>query len=126
VAGIPICWPHFVLPNDPAVACVLLKASELMRAQDRRSLEGYQRADKQRVWQQAAAVWSRSAILISTTSIHRHVLSRPASACACRRKLSRAAGNLPGHRHVSCACLEQIGLRPLLVINTRPRHAGSG
>jgi hypothetical protein len=58
-ASIPDLLAAFVEPNDPAVATILRKASDLLRAQGKPDgLEGYQASSKQRLWEQAAAVWS--------------------------------------------------------------------
>src|ERR1700730_1148950 len=126
VAGIPDLLAAFVLPNDPAVASVLLKASELMRAQGiDDSLEGYQRADKQRVWQQAAAVWS------AVCHFDLHYINPPASFEQAGQRV-RLPSQIIEERLATCldtatffaACLEQIGLRPLLVITRGHAHAG--
>jgi very-short-patch-repair endonuclease len=126
VAGIPDLLAAFVLPNDPAVASVLLKASELMRAQGiDDSLEGYQRANKQRVWQQAAAVWS------AVCHFDLHYINPPASFEQAGQRV-RLPSQIIEERLATCldtatffaACLEQIGLRPLLVITRGHAHAG--
>ncbi|MBB5017183.1 very-short-patch-repair endonuclease [Chitinivorax tropicus] len=117
----------FVMPNDPAVDGVLRQTSDVLRRSGQPdAIEGYQRGERQRVWEIAAAIWSA----LCQQSI-RSVLP-PASFEYGGQKV-RPPGNVLEHRVATCldsallfaAALEQAGLNPVLVLTRGHAMAGA-
>lgn len=125
LSGIPDILAAFVLPNDPAIARILRSASEILRqAGQSPSLEGYQ-GDKARVWAQAQALWCAICALDIT------YISPPASFVENGQRI-RLPTQVVEERLATCldttvlfaACLEAIGLRPLIVLTRGHAFAG--
>ncbi|WP_228142455.1 DUF4011 domain-containing protein [Acetobacter ascendens] len=125
LCGIPDILAAFVLPNDPAVARILRTASDILRqAGQTHSLEGYQ-GDKARVWAQAQAIWCAICGLNIT------YINPPASFVEYGQRI-RLPSQVYEERLATCldttvlfaACLEAIGLRPLIVLTKGHAFAG--
>ncbi|WP_338332686.1 DUF4011 domain-containing protein [Acetobacter sp. LMG 32666] len=125
LSGIPDILAAFVLPNDPAVARILRNASDILRqAGQSPSLEGYQ-GDKARVWAQAQALWCAICALDIT------YINPPASFVENGQRI-RLPTQVVEERLATCldttvlfaACLEAIGLRPLIVLTRGHAFAG--
>lgn len=125
LSGIPDILAAFVLPNDPAIARILRNASEILRqAGQSPSLEGYQ-GDKTRVWAQAQALWCAICALDIT------YINPPASFVEHGQRI-RLPTQVVDERLATCldttvlfaACLEAIGLRPLIVLTRGHAFAG--
>jgi very-short-patch-repair endonuclease len=125
-AAIPDVLAAFVEPNDPAVPVVLRKASDLLRAQSKPdSLEGYQATSKQRLWEQAAAIWS------AVCSLDIRYVNPPPSFEREGQRI-RPPSQVLHERLATCldlavlfgACLEHVGLRPLIVLTKGHAFAG--
>ncbi|MFT8716798.1 DUF4011 domain-containing protein [Gluconobacter potus] len=125
LSGIPDILAAFVLPNDPAIARILRNASDIMRqAGQSPSLEGYQ-GDKTRVWAQAQAIWCAICSLDIT------YINPPASFIEHGQRI-RLPTQVLDERLATCldttvlfaACLEAIGLRPLIVLTRGHAFAG--
>lgn len=116
----------FVEPNDPAVPRILRTASDLLRAEGKRDgLEGYQSGTKERVWEQAAAIWS------AVCSLDVRYVNPPPSFELHGQRI-RPPRQIMDERLATCldlavlfaACLEHAGLRPLLVLTKGHAFAG--
>ncbi|MFT9359651.1 DUF4011 domain-containing protein [Acetobacter okinawensis] len=125
LSGVPDILAAFVLPNDPAIARILRSASEILRqAGQSPSLEGYQ-GDKARVWAQAQALWCAICALDIT------YINPPASFVENGQRV-RLPTQVVEERLATCldttvlfaACLEAIGLRPLIVLTRGHAFAG--
>jgi very-short-patch-repair endonuclease len=125
-ASIPDLLAAFVEPNDPAIATVLRKASDLLRLQGKPDgLEGYQATNKQRLWEQAAAVWS------AVCSLDIRYVNPPPSfeqqgqrIRPPRQILEERLGTCLDLSVLFAACLEHVGLRPLIVLTEGHAFAG--
>ena len=124
--SIPDILAAFVEPNDTAVASVIHKASDLLRAQGKPDcLEGHQATSKQRLWEQAAAVWS------AVCSLDIRYVNPPPSFEQFGQRI-RPPRQILNERLGTCldltvffaACLEHIGLRPLVVLTKGHAFAG--
>ena len=124
-AGIPDILAAFVRPNDPAVARIARAASDLLRADGRPDgLEGYQ-GTKARVWEQAQAIWGA----VCRLDI-RYIVPPPSFVGGGQR--IRSPGQIVEDRLATCldlaallaACLEFVGLRPILVLQRDHAFAG--
>ena len=116
----------FVRPNDPAVDQMLrIAATKLEAAGRSTALDGYVSASKPRVWEMAEAIW---AALVELRI--RYVLP-PASFEKSGQKV-RSPGEILERRLGTCldtslfyaACLEQVGLQPLIVLTTDHAFVG--
>lgn len=124
--SIPDLLAAFVEPNDPAVAIILRKASDLLRAQGKPdSLEGYQATSKQRLWEQAAAVWS------AVCSLDIRYVNPPPSfetegqrVRPPRQIMEERLGTCLDLTVLFAACLEHAGFRPLIVLTKGHAFAG--
>ncbi|EHH66981.1 DUF3320 domain-containing protein [Gluconobacter morbifer] len=125
LAGLPDLLAAFALPNDPAVGRILRSASALLeKAGQSPALEGYQ-GSKKRVWEQAQAIWCAIAELKLT------YVNPPASFVENGQRV-RLPSQIVEERLATCldttllftACLEAIGLRPLLVMTRGHALAG--
>ena len=117
LSGIPDILAAFVLPNDPAIARILRTASDILRKADQSpSLEGYQ-GDKTRVWAQAQAIWN------AVCGLNLSYINPPASFVESGQRI-RLPTQILEERLATCldttvlfaACLEAVGLRPLIVL----------
>ena len=123
---IPDILAAFVEPNDPAVARIIHTASDLLRRSGKTdSLEGYQSGRKQRVWEQAAALWS------AVASLDIRYVNPPPSFEKEGQKI-RPPRQIYDERLATCldlaalfaACLEFVGLHPLIVLTRGHAFAG--
>ena len=117
LSGMPDILAAFVLPNDPAIARILKSASEVLRqANQSPGLEGYQ-SDKKRVWAQAQAIWN------AVCALNISYINPPASFVETGQRI-RLPSQILEERLATCldntvlfaACLEAIGLHPLIVL----------
>lgn len=119
LVSLPEILAAFVLPNDPAVARILGDAAEILRAQTGRSeLNAYQDKNRQRAWQQVAAIYQAIARL------GLRYISPPASFESTGQKI-RPPSEVLEQRLATCldlallfaACCEQAGLHPLVLLH---------
>ena len=125
LSGIPDILAAFVLPNDSAVARILRSASDILRqAGQSPSLEGYQ-GDKTRVWAQAQAIWN------AVCGLNITYINPPTSFVESGQRV-RLPGQILEERLATCldtsvlfaACLEAVGLRPVIVLTKGHAFAG--
>ncbi len=117
-AAIPDLLAAFVEPNDPAVPAVLRAASDRLRAAGKPDgLEGYQATTKARLWEQAAALWS------AVCALDIRYVNPPPSfeetgqrVCPPRQIVAEQLATCLDLTVLFASCLEQIGLRPLIVL----------
>lgn len=116
----------FVTPNHPAIAPVMLKASEILGSwTGNPALDGYQSGDPDRVRKMAGAVY----LAIKEQGI---VYSEPPSSFGAGQRI-RFAGDVLTQHMGTCidlavlyaSCLENIGLNPFLVIVEGHAFAGA-
>jgi hypothetical protein len=126
-AAVPDLLAAFVEPNDPAVPRILHHASDLLRAQGKPdSLEGYQSGSKARLWEQIAALWSAVCALDI-----RYVNPPPSFELTGQR--IRPPRQIVDERLATCldltllfaACLEHMGIAPLIVLTKGHALAGA-
>ncbi|MBS1001350.1 DUF3320 domain-containing protein [Acetobacter persici] len=125
LSGIPDILAAFVLPNDPAVARILRSATEILKKEGlTSSLEGYQ-GNKERVWQQAQAIWC------AVCQLDLAYINPPASFIDHGQRI-RLPSQSVEERLATCldttvlfaACLEAAGIRPVIVLTQG--HAFTG
>jgi very-short-patch-repair endonuclease len=126
LVALPEILAAFVLPNDPAVSEILRRASDLLKETTGRSdLNGYQDKNRQRAWEQVAAIYRA----IAEQRIR--YINPPASFENTGQKV-RFPSDIKAQQFGTCldlallfaACLEQAGLRPFLFLHEG--HAYSG
>lgn len=126
VESLPEIIAAFVLPNDPAVMQILDKASTLLRESTGRSaLNGYQDKNRQRAWEQVAAIYKA----IERLGIR--YINPPASFETTGQKvrfptdiLAQKFGTCLDLSLLFCACCEQAGLRSILLMHQGHAYAG--
>jgi very-short-patch-repair endonuclease/preprotein translocase subunit Sec61beta len=114
----PALLAMFVTPNDPTVAVILRRVREHLEQETGSSaLEGYQRRSRSRVRQMVASLYE------SLQSFEISYAEAPASFEALGQKvrfadrvLSDQIANCLDMSLLAASCLEQMGLRPLLVL----------
>jgi len=123
---IPDILAAFVESNDPAVAKILHLASDQLRAQGRADgLEGYQATTKARIWEQAEALWR------AVCSLDIRYVNPPPSFERVGQRI-RPPRQIFEERLGTCldlatlfaACLEAIGLYPVIVVIREHAFAG--
>lgn len=124
--ALPEILAAFVLPNDPAVMPILSRASDLLQASTGRgALNGYQDKNRQRAWEQIAAIYKAVAEL-GLRYIH-----PPPSFENSGQKIS-FPGSIVTERFGTCldlvllfaACCERSGLHPLVLMHQGHAYAG--
>jgi hypothetical protein len=116
--GIPDILAAFVEPNDPAVAKLLRLTSDKLRTAGKPDgLEGYQAPNKQRVWDQVEALWR------AVCSLDIRYVNPPPSFETVgqrvrppRQILEERLGTCLDLTILFAACIEAIGLRPVIVL----------
>ena len=107
----------FVMPNDLAVDVLLGKASQLLRRADSAlSMDGYQSKHRDNVWKQVSAFYS-------TIAAENLQYAEPPSSFTSDGQKVRTPDRIVAGRVATCldlallfaSCLEQAGLRPVLV-----------
>ncbi|WP_086652647.1 DUF3320 domain-containing protein [Acetobacter malorum] len=125
LSGIPDILAAFVMPNDPAIARILRSATEILKKEGlSSSLEGYQ-GSKERVWQQAQAIWC------AICQLDLAYINPPASFIDYGQRV-RLPSQIVEDRLATCldtavlfaACLEAVGIRPIIVLTQG--HAFTG
>jgi very-short-patch-repair endonuclease len=118
LSGIPEMLAAFVLPNHPAIETILAKAASLLKKwTGDASLSGYQSEDKNRVVKTVAAIYSA----LQQCGIR--YINPPASFEESGQKI-RTPDRILDNRMGTCldlavlaaACLEQVGLHPLICV----------
>lgn len=126
LVALPEILAAFVLPNDPAVMEILHRASDLLKeATGRAGLNGYQDKNRNRAWEQVAAIYRAIA------ELKIRYINPPASFENTGQKV-RFPSDIKAQQFGTCldvallfaACLEQAGLRPFLFLHEG--HAYSG
>jgi hypothetical protein len=125
-AGIPDILAAFVEPNDPAVGKLLhLTSDQLRKAGKPDSLEGYQTPGKTRVWEQVEALWR------AICSLDIRYVNPPPSFEVVGQRI-RPPHQIYEEKLATCmdlsvlfaACIEAIGLRPVIVVVRDHSFAG--
>ncbi len=126
LVSLPEILAAFVLPNDPAVMTILGRAAELLRENTGRSaFNGYQDKNRKRAWEQVAAIYR------SVGELGIRYISPPASFENTGQKV-RFPSDMLGQKFGTCldlallfaACLEQVGLHPLILMHQGHAYAG--
>ena len=126
LVALPEILAAFVLPNDPAVMEILSRASDLLKeSTGRGAVNGYQDKNRQRAWEQAAAIYKA----IGELGIR--YINPPASFENSGQKV-RFPSEILAQRFGTCldlsllfaACCEQAGLRPFVFIHDGHAYAG--
>jgi hypothetical protein len=116
----------FVRRNDPAIDQMLRVAATKLEAAGRRtSLDGYVSGSKPRVWEMAEAIW------VAAVELRIRYVLPPASFEKWGQKV-RSPGEILERRVGTCldtslfyaACLEQVGLQPLIVLTAGHAFVG--
>jgi hypothetical protein len=114
----PELLPAFCMPNDPAVDKVLKSTSDvLQRAGKKTGIDGYESRSRSRTWELASALWSATAGLGLSYTLH------PASFEIEGQKIRTPTAILEG-RLATCldtsmlftSAMEQAGLNPLIIL----------
>lgn len=126
LVALPEILAAFVLPNDPAVMEILRRAADLLKeSTGRASLNGYQDKNRNRAWEQIAAIYR------AVAELRIHYINPPASFENTGQKV-RFPSDIKAQQFGTCldlallfaACLEQAGLRPFIFLHEG--HAYSG
>jgi len=126
LVSLPEILAAFILPNDPAVMPILGRAAELLReSTGQASLNGYQDKNRQRAWEQVAAIYKAIA------ELGIRYINPPASFENTGQKI-RFPGDVVAQRFGTCldlallvaACCEQVGLRPFVFMHEGHAYAG--
>ena len=124
--GIPDLLAAFVEPNDPAVAPLLRRASDQLRADGRPDgLEGAQATTKVRIWEQMEALWR------AVCGLDIRYVNPPPSFEQTGQRI-RPPRQVVADRLATCldlsvlfaACIEAMGLRPVIVVTQAHAFAG--
>src|SRR6185437_5090595 len=126
LVSLPEILAAFILPNDTAVMMILNRAAELLREHTGRSaFNGYQDKSRKRVWEQVAAIYRA----IGELGI-RYIVA-PASFENTGQKVrtpsdisAQRFGNCLDLALLFCACCEQVGLHPLVLMHEGHAYAG--
>lgn len=114
----PELLPAFSMPNDPAIDKIMRKSAEILeRSNENPALNGYEDRSRERVWKLTAAVYNAIA------SLNLAYAMPPASFERNGQKIRLPSDILEG-RVATCldttmlfaACLEQIGLNPIIAM----------
>jgi len=124
--SLPEILAAFILPNDATVMTILNRGAELLREHTGRSaFNGYQDKSRKRSWEQVAAIYKA----ISELGI-RYIVA-PASFENTGQKV-RTPADIISQRFANCldlsllfcACCEQVGLHPLVLMHESHAYAG--
>lgn len=124
--ALPELLAAFCMPNNPSVDVLVGKASKLLRSQHSElSMNGYQSKSRDVVWKQVSAIYST----ISAENLQ--YAEPPASFGTDGQKIRTADRILEGRvatcldlTMLFCSCLEQAGLRPVVLF--KDGHAWVG
>lgn len=123
--ALPSLLAAFCQPNIPTIEGVLRNASERLRASRGGSLDAYQSRNREAVWAQLSAVYS------AVAALDVHYSQAPASFETEGQKIRTAEqvyesrlANCLDLAMFFCACLEQIGLRPVVLLGKGHAWAG--
>ena len=126
LVSLPEILAAFILPNDAAVMTILNRGAELLREHTGRSaFNGYQDKSHKRAWEQVAAIYKA----VSELGI-RYIVA-PASFENTGQKV-RTPADIMSQRFANCldlsllfcACCEQVGLHPLVLMHESHAYAG--
>ena len=126
LVSLPEILAAFILPNDAAVMTILNRAAELLREHTgRAAFNGYQDKSHKRAWEQVAAIYKA----IGELGI-RYIVP-PASFESTGQKI-RTPSDILAQRFATCldlsllfcACCEQVGLHPLVLMHEGHSYAG--
>ena len=126
LVSLPEILAAFVLPNDTAVMQILDRGAAVLREHTGQSaFNGYQDKNHRRAWEQVAAIYKA----ISELGI-RYMVA-PASFETTGQKvrtpaeiISQRFGNCLDLTLLFCACCEQVGLHPLILMHDGHAYAG--
>jgi very-short-patch-repair endonuclease len=126
LVALPEILAAFILPNDAAVMTILNRGAELLREHTGRSaFNGYQDKNHKRAWEQVAAIYKAVAELGI-----RYIVA-PASFENTGQKV-RSPADILAQRFANCldlsllfcACCEQVGLHPLVLMHEGHAYTG--
>lgn len=126
LVSLPEILAAFVLPNDPAVMTILDRAAGLLRDHTGRSaFNGYQDKSHKRAWEQVAAIYK------AVADLRIRYIVAPASFESSGQKV-RTPSDIVAQRFANCldlallfcACFEQVGLHPLILMHESHAYAG--
>lgn len=124
--ALPELLAAFCMPNNPAVDSLIGKASKLLRSQHSElSMNGYQSKNRETVWKQVSALYN-------TLSAEALQYSEPPASFGADGQKIRTPERILDSRVATCldlamlfaSCLEQAGLRPVVLI--KEGHAWVG
>ena len=124
--ALPEILAAFVLPNDPAVMGILSRVSDILKEHtSQSSINGYQEKNKKRVWDQLAAIYK------AISELQIRYINPPASFEKTGQKIrfpseivEQRFGTCLDLTLLFCACCEQAGLHPLVLIHSGHAYAG--
>jgi len=126
LASLPEILAAFVLPDDPSVTKILSRASKVLGEQTRRpEFNGYQDKSRKRAWEQVAAIYK------AVAELGIRYMSPPGGFENSGQKI-RFPSDIIEDRFgtcldlalLFCACCEQAGLHPLILIHENHAYAG--
>ena len=124
--ALPELLAAFCMPNNPAVDLLIGRASTLLRSHHAElSMDGYQSKHRDRVWKQVSAIYS-------TIAAENLQYSEPPASFGSDGQKIRTPDRILEGRVATCldlamlfaSCLEQAGLRPILLL--KQGHAWVG
>ena len=126
LVSLPEILAAFVLPNDPAVMQILDRGAVVLREHTGQSaFNGYQDKNQRRAWEQVAAIYK------AVSELGIRYMVAPASFETTGQKVRTPAeiinqrfGNCLDIALLFCACCEQVGLHPLVLMHDGHAYAG--
>ena len=126
LVSLPEILAAFILPNDAPVMTILGRAAELLREHTgRAAFNGYQDKIHKRAWEQVAAIYK------AISELGLRYIVPPASFENTGQKV-RTPSDILTQRFATCldlsllfcACCEQVGLHPLVLMHESHAYAG--
>lgn len=126
LVSLPEILAAFVLPNDPAVMQILDRGAVVLREHTGQSaFNGYQDKNHRRAWEQVAAIYK------AVSELGIRYMVAPASFEMTGQKvrtpseiIQQRFGNCLDLTLLFCACCEQVGLHPLILMHDGHAYAG--
>ncbi|MGZ8899761.1 MAG: DUF4011 domain-containing protein, partial [Limisphaerales bacterium] len=126
LASLPEILAAFVLPDDPSVKKILSRASKVLGEHTRRpEFNGYQDKSRKRAWEQVAAIHK------SIAELGIRYMAPPVSFENSGQKVRFPSdivedqfGSCLDLALLFCACCEQAGLHPMILIHENHAYAG--
>lgn len=126
LVALPEILAAFVLPNDPSVMQILDRGAAVLREHTGQSaFNGYQDKNHRRAWEQVAAIYK------AVSELGIRYMVAPASFETTGQKvrtpseiIQQRFGNCLDLALLFCACCEQVGLHPLVLMHDGHAYAG--